>query len=471
MRWSWFLIFGLIGIALSVSCGTNPIAPALPTTNASVNPSPAPIVSGPMSVVVVLADDLRLDDVDVLKQHVPAVNRTLEGWIEFPMTYSPTHLCCPSRVSILTGLFEHNHHVNGNDAPKGGLAGAKRYGHWDNNIAVRLQSAGVRTIHTGKFLNEMGADDRAPGFDAWHGISIGLPGISYPGSEQVDEQTDQAVQFIRETPGQFFAYLNPTPPHLPHTPAPRHKGVLRGVPFNLPPSYNEADNSDKPKDVRNLSRLSPVQENDIVDEREERLESSIILFEMLDAIVAELSKTDRLKNTVIIFTSDNGWFYGEHRYDVGKAGPYEEATHMPLFVRVPGVSGGRRNHLVTLVDLAPTILELAGLPVTEEMDGQSLVPLFSNTPPAPTSWRKAVLWEGIPWFKAIRSVGQNHDYVYIQWYDGTEEELYNMKTDAYQLDNLIYYNRENSVSLPPEWPEIRDEFAKLMDCYGKSCRE
>ncbi|MFH1246679.1 MAG: sulfatase [Candidatus Liptonbacteria bacterium] len=431
------------------------------------------------NLIFIYTDDQRLDDHRVIVEHVPWAKTLFADWLEFKRGYAPTHLCCPSRASVLTGLFEHNHSVYDNDPPKGGIDGFIKYGHEGDNIALRLRGGGYRTALFGKYLNDKNHAyvGRVPaGWDEWYGITV----PTYPSSDQVDEMMAQLLDYVSRSNGQpFFAYVAPTVPHIPHVPAQRYKGYFGDLPFTPAPSVDE-DMQDKNGDMQSRSRLGPNELNDIQTVRQQRLESLMIVYEMVQKLVEKLAAMGQLENTVIVFSSDNGWFYGEHRAGSGKAGPYEESVHMPFFVRMPGVKGGTREHPVTQVDIAPTFLEFAGLPIPPQMDGKSLVPLLSANPPSISAWsRPATPFEGIPWFQGMRYYDGTMDYVYIQ--NGAFEELYDVARDPYQLENLVYWWGIPQSSWPDsvralrfpntqEYASIRATFDRLARCEGEGCK-
>jgi N-acetylglucosamine-6-sulfatase len=160
-------------------------------------------------------------------------------------------------------------------------------------------------------------------------------------------------------------------------PALRHEGVFDNEPLPHPPSFNEEDVSDKPSFIRNRPLISPEQE--LTASRRGRLGSLLAVDDLVDRVVDALADTGVLNNTVLIFTSDNGWFLGEHRITMGKILAYEEAARMPLLIRGGGFpKGATVDQVVGNIDLAPTIIDLADASSGRVMDGRSLVPLAQN---------------------------------------------------------------------------------------------
>jgi arylsulfatase A-like enzyme len=414
-------------------------------------------------------------------------------------------LCCPARATILTGLYAHNHGVKGNTPPDGGFQKFLSEGHEQKTIAVRLQEEGYRTALFGKYLNGYPGDDPThvpPGWDDWYGkldeqelynyrINENGQVVSY-GNNPEDFYTDvlskQATDFVGQAASDskpFFLYLAPTAPHVPATPAERHKGAFARQKAPRPPSFNEEDISDKPSW---LEEVEPLQQDDIHDIDKlyrKRLESMLSVDDMVDSLIRALEDAGRLDDTFIFFTSDNGFEQGQHRLKQGKRTPYEESVHVPLFVRGPGVPAGSKvDKLVVNTDFAPTFADLAG--GQYQSDGRSLVPLLHGDD---SSWRSSVLLEGfandytgpgraansdegvgtpgglldqsgLPPYEAIRTETQK----YVE-YESGEKELYDLEADPDEMDNL-----------EKTQPEVEDsalaaKLAALEDCSGQSCRE
>ncbi len=359
------------------------------------------------NILFVLADDLDFASA----QRMPQIRSELiEEGTSFEKAFVSHPVCCPSRATILTGLYDHNHNVLSNGPPDGGFQKFLSEGHEENTIATRLQEGGYRTAYFGKYLNHYPGDDPThvpPGWDEWYGkldeqklydyrINENGEEVSY-GSEEEDFFTDvlsgQATNFVRHAAPDdrpFFAYVAPTAPHGPAIPAERHKGAFSAEEAPRPPSFDEEDVSDKVAPLGNIKRFSEEEASTIDAYYRQRLESMLAVDEMIASLIQELEAAGELEETFVFFTSDNGWFQGEHRVRSGKSRPYEEAARVPLFVRGPGVAPGSRvENLALNTDFAPTFANLAG--VNFPADGRSLVPLLREE--EPSSWRSAVLLE------------------------------------------------------------------------------
>ena len=270
---------------------------------------------------------------------MPQISSLLAGQgTSFEEAFVSHSVCCPSRSTILTGLYDHNHHVLGNEPPAGGFQKFLSEGHEENTIAVRLQEAGYQTAFFGKYLNGYPAGDPthvSPGWEEWYGKLDGQRLYNYRlnengeevsyGNEPEDFFTDvlsgQATDFVqRAAPDSkpFFMYVAPTAPHGPATPAERHKGAFSEEEPPRPPSFDEEDVSDKPSQIQSNERISEDDASTIDDYYRQRLESMLAVDDMVGSLVQELESAGELDNTFIFFTSDNGFEQGEHRIKTGK---------------------------------------------------------------------------------------------------------------------------------------------------------
>ncbi len=284
-------------------------------------------------------------------------------------------------------------------------------------------------------------------------------------------------------------YVAPTAPHGPATPAERHKGAFSEEEPPRPPSYNEEDVSDKPSQIKDAARISDEEVSNMDDYYRKRLESMLAVDEMIGSLVQELEDAGELDNTFIFFTSDNGWFQGEHRIQRGKNRTYEESARVPLFVRGPGVAAGTQAEKLALnTDLAPTFADLAG--VSFPADGRTLAPLLSGE--EDPSWRTSVLLEKLPQadsseagdgkakgkgkgkgkgkskqgpssspgFQAVRT--GTHKYVE---YDNGERELYDLAADPYELESI------HETADPALVEDLKAKLDALKSCSEEGCQE
>ena len=392
------------------------------------------------NVVLIVTDDQRWDTLSAM----PTVQSELVGkGVTFSNAFVVNPLCCPSRASILTGRYSHSTGVYRN----GDL---KRFDD-SSTLATWLRGAGYRTAFLGKYLNTYRGSYVPPGWLRWRAFTpanavnffdyqLNVDGaISMFGSAPEDYSTDvlaaRAETFIRSSSKPFFLVLAPFAPHRPATPAPRHSAAFPGLEPWRPASYDEADVSDKPGYI---GSSGPVADPSALDDfRRSQLQSLLAVDEAVGRALEALEDTGRLENTVIVYTSDNGFLWGEHRL-TGKQAPYEESIRVPFVVRYDAEIGAPRTdgRLVANIDIAPTITDLAGIS-RGGVNGRSLRPLWRG---APVSWRRQLLVESartgpnplVPGYCAVRG----RKYAYVA-YETREEELYDLATDPGQLQNRV----------------------------------
>jgi len=401
----------------------------------------------PPNLILILADDQQWAAIDSMPK---LQTYFAQQGVKFTNAFSTTALCCPSRASILTGQYAHNHGVLDNTAPDGGFTAFTD----TSTIATWLKTAGYRTGLFGKYLNGyLGPNNTyvPPGWDDWRGIltedvyydyNLNENGVTnHYGSEESDYLTDvlanKAANFIRAGNGSpFFVYLAPSAPHRVAVPAIRHLGLFLNLPPWRPPSYNEADVSDKPAWVQGVPRLSSSTRQFIDDSRQDELRALQAVDDAIDSIITAVNDIGATQNTIIIYAGDNGFMWGEHRLD-NKGCAFEEPIRIPMLVRAPGIVNSPRveNRLVLNIDLASTFAEYAGATPTIPVDGNSLVSLVDGTA---SSWRTDFLVENwdllrvdgifVPEHDGVR----NDNWKYIE-YDNGEKELYDLVNDPYEL--------------------------------------
>ena len=421
------------------------------------------------NVVFILTDDL---DSRLLASHLsayPNIRNLAANGVTFENAFVTNALCCPSRSTILTGLYSHNHGVMTNTAPGGGASAFRPLE--PTALPVWLDKEGYATGYVGKYLNGYDGVYDPPGWDEWQGIDTGT-GADREVGQRTDVFSKQADTFVKRRAGRsaapFFLQVAPIAPHGPARPYPRHSGLFAGEKAPQPPSFDERDVSDKPRYVRKLKPLTRDKIDTLNKLHRNRLRSMKAVDEMVGRLVATLRKTGELDNTYVVFTSDNGIHLGHHRLTEGKRLAYDEDIRVPLIVRGPGVPAGvTRGRMVLNNDLAPTFAEWTGatpLPVDEHVDGRSLVPVLRPTPPS--GWRTAFLAEaaphkrvGRPAYRAVRT----EKYLYVSYKNG-EKELYNLKRDPYELRNF-YPGARDSLK-----QHLRSRLSSLAGCEGAGCR-
>jgi len=396
---------------------------------------------------------------------MPLTNQLLgDNGVTFTHAYVSTPYCCPSRASLLTGLYAHNHGVIGNEAPVGGATLFDD----SSTLATWLDDAGYRTGLVGKYLNDYWRVSPyvPPGWDQWFALSnrdLGVGGdyqrytlnengveVNYSGTGSETYSTnvlrEKAVEFIRTTPldQPLLLYFAPNAPHTIIIPDPADAGKFADLEPYRPLSYNEADVSDKPAWLQSRPLLTGTQLEEI--DALYRLQALALqpVDRAVQAIVDALEETGRLSNAVIVYTTDNGYALGDHRL-TRKNCVYEICVKVPLLVRVPGLVPRTDDHLVQNIDLPVTLAGFAGITPPGPVDGDSLVNLLYD----PQSlWRESVFLEVLDRpdlyirnFQAVHT-GQ---YVYAEYANG-DRELYDLINDPDQLLNQIDNPAYNSVT-------------------------
>jgi arylsulfatase A-like enzyme len=465
------------------------------------------------NVVVLMSDDQTLESMRVMRRTRISLGRAGATFNNHFVSYP---LCCPSRATYLTGQFMHNHGVEGNWPPRGGYTALDS----TNTLPVWLENAGYRTTHIGKYLNGYGrrvTPTKPAGWTDWHGsidpstyrmygyrlfengreVTYGTKGSDY----QTDVYRAKAIAAIRRSVAAgkpFFISVGFLAPHdengvpQPDNPraAPRHAGALTDitVPPLEDPSFDESDTTDKPSWYQ--ARYGPMQAADrqaVAIRYRARMRSLLAVDEAVHAIVDELDTQGVLDDTYVIYTSDNGFFHGEHRIRQGKFFPYEPSIRVPLLIRGPGIPAGVRSNQYTVnVDLAPTITEVAGARPGRVMDGTSLLSFARS--PAKTTPRTILLETGrapsgadadqdlrappgaggaagaafeltFPMYQGVHT----RRYAYFEYLDG-ERELYDLSVDPFQMQ---------SKHLEPTYRSTMLALSRVLDrlrrCRGDSC--
>jgi arylsulfatase A-like enzyme len=474
----------------------------------------------------------------------------------FDRYYVSYSLCAPSRVSLLTGRYSHNDKDPGNVEPDGGYSGFRSSPSYRHNLAVWLRRDGYRTIHVGKFLNGYGEAPYStplevpPGWNAWqsvinsdsdhfyYGYELSDNGVlegpfgnsgswetreygerdppgcpnapleGKPCSYETDKFDELALREMAATPPgrPFYLQLDETAPHgdfrRPAGPEPpaRYYDLFDGAPLpdTRSEGFDEGNVSDKPRFIREAPLLTPQEIHTYRVYYDKALASLRGIDDGVREIVDELGALHRLRDTYIIFTSDNGFFYGQHRMVGGKFLAYEPSTHLPFLMRGPGIkAGSESNELAANIDIAPTILELAHAKADKSIDGRSLYP-FAHDPMTIT--RRPVLFESFVETADVEEDGgagsaarqaasasgagrgrgakasivappKNYygivlgPYKYIEWPDG-EKELYDLEKDPFELNNRV-----RDPNFFPIRNFLQRELKRLETCSGRGCRE
>jgi len=464
-----------------------------------------PVPAGPPSlepsakrpnVVFILTDDLS----DDLVPYMPQVRALEARGLTFDDYFVSDSLCCPSRSSIFTGNFPHDTGVFSNVGPDGGFHVFYERGEEQSTFNVALQLAGYRTAMMGKYLNGyMGGPDESPvpdtyvppGWNEWDVAGNGYPEYDYelnddgtlryfghqPQDYLTDVLTRKGVAFIDSSAasGQpFFLELATFAPHRPYAPAPRDASLFPGLKAPRPPSFDVLP-TDPPRWLAGHPPLSAKRIARINRVFRLRVQAVQAVDDMIARIESALAAHHMLRNTYIVFSSDNGLHTGEYRLLPGKLTAFDTDIRVPLVVAGPGVPAGSTTHaMAENIDLAKTFTAIGG--TTLPGDGHSLMALLEGGQPA--GWRNAILVEhhgpdvdpadpdaqtgtsGNPTtYEAMRT----HRFLYVEYADG-EREFYDLANDPYELHNLA-----GSLD-PAELARLHASLARLENCHtGAAC--
>jgi N-acetylglucosamine-6-sulfatase len=556
------------------------IALSLISQSATAAPTGPGPLGGPAqpNFIVIQTDDQTLDGLYATfrpYEGAPAIRampNTLDLIAKKGMTFNRYYvsypLCCPSRVTLLTGRYAHNHGVRGNVQPNGGYSGFAARAAFTHNLAVWMQQAGYKTIHIGKFLNGYGEAPYSnpaevpPGWSSWHTVEAAdsthfyygyelnnngevdgpygdsgnletreygakddpgcpfAPANGLPCYYETDKLTQIATEELASTPAEqpFYLQLDYTAPHgdfrrpAGPEPPPRYENLFKGarLPHDRSEGFDEGNVADKPRFIREAPHLTLDDKHTYRVYWEKQLEALRGVDDGVKQIVDTLGAEGRLRNTYILFTSDNGFFFGEHRLIGGKFLAYEPSTHLPFLIRGPGIKpDSSTGELSMNIDIAPTVLELAGAEADKSIDGRSMVPFLQD--PSLRS-RRPLLFESFVQTNDVEQQGaidQPGDqsggeanrarpsatslsrelhrrpgasasllappkdyegirlgpYKYIAWPDG-EKELYDINRDPNELNNI--------AKVPNFFPIrnfLHEELRRLEDCVGRECSQ
>jgi N-acetylglucosamine-6-sulfatase len=476
------------------------------------------------NIVLIQADDATFRE--FRRQTMPNTKRLLahEG-TTFSDYIAATSQCCPSRASLLTGQYGHNNGVLAN------TPGYPNLTQKDSTLPAWLRADGYQTAHVGKFMNgynRAGGNPArvAPGWSDWQTLFAG-DGRYYGydlsnngrrvhfGGKPEDYVTDvlnrKAVQTVRRyVPRRKPLYLqiDHRAPHISHVrsgrcrghfvqpaPADEHRFAHEELP--KPRSFNERDLSDKPSFIQTLPKLKAADDETLRRHWQCADASLLDVDRGVAQVVHAVKKAGELNKTVFLFTSDNGFFFGEHRIATGKVLPYEESLRLPFVMRVPKryLGGAKRvravHNPVANIDIAPTILDLAHAQpcnrngACRTIDGRSLMPLLRSKGGWPHG--RGILTEysdphagryATCKFAGIRTSKD----IYVQHSSvvtpGTrdcepadERERYNFKQDPSELHNMCHGGTPASCPADKRQFKLELRLNNLRDCAGVAGRD
>ena len=437
------------------------------------------------NIIFILVDDMRWDQMGISGHpfaRTPNIDRIGKEGVMFTNAFVCTPLCSPSRASFLTGQYPHKHRIINND--RNGLSFIS---HKLVTFPQLLRRAGYETAFIGKW--HMGDDDtRRPGFDHW--ISFRAQGLFIDPVINIDGVRRQYTGYMtdllnrltidyltKELTEPFVLYLSHKAVHAPYLPAKRHENQYAGQTYHPPANAND-DLSGKPAlrrklppvDILHIPGATPEpgeprygRGSDKQDIFLDHLRCLSSVDEGIGMIFDVLKTTGQLDNTLIIFTSDNGFLFGEHGLFMNKRVPYEESLRIPLLMRYPPLieAGSRRDQLVLNIDIAPTLYDMAGVNAPVAIHGKSLLPVLKD---AAYPLRKDFLAEYYlekvtPLYAAWQALRTNR-WKYIRYPElPGMEELYDLQKDPGELNNLI------------RSPEDQGTYKQLRDRLIQQLRE
>jgi len=491
------------------------------------------------NIVMIMLDDMREDDLAYMPRTQELIG---DAGVRFANSLAPYPLCCPARASVLTGQYAHNHRVWSHQAPWGFTSFDDR-----STLATWLQGAGYSTTYIGKYLNGYGAMPAPgqtegnstlyvpPGWSDWRAsIDGGLPAdhpdnggtyryndttlanngvgfYDYTGQYQsrvYGQLSDEVVSARAASDQPFFLYVSYTAPHhgapreaddpapvtndagfvenfgTPAVPA-SARGMFDDVITQAPGAdwFRTVGPLDKPEYLRGLMPMNDAEQAALLEVTRQRAESLSVVDNQVARTIDALARSGELEETLVLLTSDNGYFLGEQGIRTGKILPHEPAIHTPLLMRGPGIPAGQTRYDPFLsIDFAPTLADFADVEPALPVDGVSMLSVARY---GDQGWSRAVLTETGP-RGTVRNtdeagqplpvedpgqadirfaIGVRSDrYLYTSLANG-DEELYDMAVDPDQYDNLV-----NNALYADVLRLMREQLQEVRACDAQQCR-
>jgi arylsulfatase A-like enzyme len=420
------------------------------------------------NVLVVVTDDARAETLAAM----PKTRRWLaDGGVTFTQGYATTPSCCPSRASILSGRYVHNHGVR--------QQGLGQRLDQRTTLQRYLRDAGYRTAMAGKFLNRWPLDRPPPYFDRFAQANGGYYDQVWDVDGRVRRVPNYSTSFIGDRALEYlagferdddarpwFLYLAPFAPHDPRVPERRYANSTFPA-AGRAAAVNEADVADKPGYLRNRPTVAAAT---LAAVRTGQLRTLLSVDDLVDRVLRRLERTGELDRTLVFFLSDNGYAWGEHRY-VGKFVPYTESTRVPFLVRWPGrlPAGAVDDRLVATIDIKPTVLDAAGVDPDpgDTVDGRSLLSGERRRRLLLEYWRDPANAPGVRDWAALRTPA----WQYVENYDqpGVKgrvfREYYDLAADPGMGRNLLA--DADPANDPPA--SLGADLAEARRCAGAGC--
>lgn len=470
------------------------------------------------NVVLILTDDqdVSLGGMNPLKKTKALI---ADHGVTFTNSYVGSALCCPSRASILSGRYPHNHHVINNTIEGNCSSKAWQKTQEPYTFPALLHSSGYQTFFAGKYLNQYGAEDAGgighipPGWSYWFALEKNSKYYNYTLSENgrarnygqnysVDYLTDVlaniSLDFLnyKSNNEPFFMMIATPAPHSPWTAAPQYENSFQNVTAPRNSNFN-VHGKDKHWLIRQAKNPMSNTSIQFLDNAfRKRWQTLLSVDDLVEKLLKQLQARGELDNTFIFFTSDNGYHTGQFSLPIDKRQLYEFDIKVPLLVRGPGVQPNQTSKaLVANIDLGPTILDIAGFDLNKtQMDGMSYLPILKN---GNETWRTDFLVEyqgegvnrtdptcpalgpGVSQcfpdcvcedaynntYACVRTISKDHDLQYCEFDDAEVfVEVYNLTADPNQLTNIAKTIDQEILE------KMNHRLMVLQSCSGVSCR-
>ena len=410
--------------------------------------------------------------------NMPQLARMMREGMTFNNYFVTNSLCCPSRASIFTGLLPHNSGVLNNVPPFGGQKAFTAHGNEAKVFALPLQAAGYNTAFMGKYLNGWIPDISPipPGWNNWVSTHNGYKAFGYtlnhngvlssPPDHFTDLISGMARRWLTWQRLPFFLELAPFSPHFPYVPAVRHEALFLDAVLPKTPAFGARPDANAPDWLQVVPALTATNKAAMKHNYVLRLQADKTIDEMIGAVRKKLETIGIADTTYVIFTSDNGYHMGEFSLRPGKQTPFDVDIKVPFVIVGPGIAPGSRSDRLTMnVDIFPTLLELAGVPVPTTIDGRSMFTGSGRTmaviehhggssDPSDPDFTEPLAGDP-PSYTALRMATS----MYVEYETG-EVGYYDMTTDPHQLHNI-------AASLSPaRKAELHDAVVANSNCAG-----
>jgi arylsulfatase A-like enzyme len=425
----------------------------------------APLLGERPNILLIVVDDQRAGE-GTLEVMDKTRRWLMEGGTRFTDAFSTTPLCCPARASIFSGLYAHNHGVYTN-------LGKLEFD-FDNTIQDYLDEDGYNTGIAGKLFNNWRLRRDPPHFDEWAVFDGGYSNRTYNVNGRMRTVPTYSTSYLRDKSERFlkkfestdstpwFLYVAPYAPHAPFTP----KAIYKRSPvpaWNGNPAVFEKKRSDKPKYVLLRDEKYETWRHN----RKLQLRTLMSVDDLVGGLRGKLVNLEEMRNTLVVYLSDNGYMWADHGlYD--KGAPYTPSIRVPFLLRYPAGPQLPRvdRRIVGNIDVAPTILDAAGIEPQQEMDGASL---FDG------DWdRKRLLAEyknsGNPWTPPTWVSTRTSNWQYTEYYDNgkrIDREYYDLRRDPWQLRNLL--GDRKRANNPDGLRKVSKQLRRDRHCEGANC--